>query len=85
MPAALSIGERRQIVSMREQGQTFGAIAEDLGRDYETVRKFYHRYMQSGQLEVNYDKYWHQEIRGDKAVYQRAVQLKPTHPNRVLV
>lgn len=53
MPTALSIGERRQIVAMREAGQSFRIIAEGLGRDYEAVRKIYHRYAQSGQLEAN--------------------------------
>lgn len=80
MPAALSIAERRRIVAMREQGENFGAIAKELGRDYEAVRKIYHRYIQSGQLEANYDKCRHQGIRSDEAVYQRAVELKRTHP-----
>lgn len=80
MPAALSIGERRQIVAMYEQGDSFSAIADELKRDYETVRKIYHRYQQSGQLEANYDKCGHQGIRSREAVYQRAIQLKQVHP-----
>jgi len=80
MPAALSIGERRQIVALREQGYSFQALAEELGRDYETVRKIYHRYIQSDQLEANYDKCRHQGIRSDEAIYQRAIQLKQAHP-----
>lgn len=79
MPAALSIRERKQIVEMREQGHSFQAIAEALSRDYETVRKIYHRYMQSGQLEASYDKCRHEGIRSNEAVYERAIQLKQAH------
>lgn len=80
MPAALSIGERRQIVAMREAGRSFRVIAEELGRDYEAVRKIYHRYSQTGQLEANYDKCRHQGIRSEVVVYERAIQLKQVHP-----
>lgn len=80
MPAALSMGERRKIVAMREQGQSLQAIAEELGRDYETVRKIYHRYTQSGQLQANYDRCRHQGIRSNAGVYERAIELKQAHP-----
>lgn len=80
MPAALSMGERRQIVAMRESGQSFRVIAEELGRDYEAIRKIYKRYVQSGQLEANYDKCAHQGIRSKAEVYERTVQLKQAHP-----
>lgn len=80
MPAALSMGERRQIVSMREQGASLQSIAEELGRDYETVRKIYHRYKHSGQLEANYAKCSQAGIRSREVVYERAIQLKQAHP-----
>lgn len=80
MPAALSMSERREIVSMREQGHSLQAIAEELGRNYETVRRIYHRYKQSGQLEANYEQCRHQIIRSREAVYQCAIQLKQAHP-----
>lgn len=80
MPAALSMRERQQIVAMREQGQSFRAIAEDLNRDYETVRRIYHRYVQSGQLEASYDKCRQQPIHYSEAVYERAIQYKQAHP-----
>lgn len=80
MPAALSIGERRQIVAMRESGQRFRVIADDLGRDYEAVRKIYHRYQHSGQLQANYDKCRHEGIRSKPEIYERAIHLKQAHP-----
>lgn len=80
MPAALSMGERRQIVAMREQGQSFQAIAAELKRDYETVRKIYHRYVQSGQLEASYDKCRQEGIRNNEGVYKRAIEMKQAHP-----
>lgn len=80
MPAALSMSERRKIVSMREQGHSLQAISEELGRAYETVRRIYHRYQQDGQLEANYDRCRHQAIRSREAIYQRAIQLKQVHP-----
>lgn len=80
MPAALSMRERRQIVAMREQGHSFREIGEELNRDYETVRKIYHRYVQNGQLEASYDRCCQQDIRSNEAVYQRAIQLKQAHP-----
>lgn len=79
MPAALSMRERREIVSMREQGHSLQAIAEELGRNYETVRRIYHRYQQSGELEANYEQCCHPGIRSREAVYERAIQLKQAH------
>lgn len=80
MPAALSIGERQQVVAMREQGYSFREIAEALNRNPETVRRIYHRYVQSGQLEASYDKCRQQSIRSSEEVYQRAIGLKEAHP-----
>jgi hypothetical protein len=80
MPAALSMRERRQIVAMREQEHRFREIAEELHRDYETVRKIYHRYVQKGQLEAAYDLCCQQGMRSNEAVYERAIQLKQAHP-----
>lgn len=80
MPAALSIHERQQIVAMREQGQSFRKIADELKRDYEAVRRIYHRYVKTGQLEASYDKCQQQDIRKNEAVYRRAVELKRAHP-----
>ena len=81
MPAALSIQGRKQIVSMREQGHSFRVIAEKLNRNYETVRRIYHRYMTSGQLEASYEKCRQQSIRYSEGVYQAAVEIKQAHPN----
>lgn len=80
MPAALSMGERRKIIERREQGYSFGEIAEELNRNYETVRKLYHRYVQRGQLEPAYDRCSHHGVHKNEAVYQRAIQLKQAHP-----
>lgn len=80
MPAALSIRERQAIVEMREQGHRFRKIAEELKRDYETVRKIYHCYVRTGQLEPSYDKCRQQAIRSREAVYERAIELKQAHP-----
>lgn len=80
MPAALSIRERQRIVEMHEGGDSFRAIADELKRDYEAVRKLYHRYVQSGQLEPAYDKCRQSSIRKDEAIYDRAVELKQAHP-----
>ena len=81
MPTALSMRERQAIVTMREQGHNFQEIAEELNRDYETVRKIYHRYVQSGQLAPDYEACRHATIRKNEAVYQRAVELKQSHAN----
>jgi transposase len=80
MPAALSMRERQQIVAMRQEGQSFTTIATELNRDYETVRKLYHRYVQSGQIAPSYDKCRSQRVRTNETVYQRAIQLKQVHP-----
>jgi transposase len=80
MPAALSMRERRKIIERREQGHSFREIAEELKRNYETVRKLYHRYLQRGQLEPAYNKCSHHGVHKNEAVYQRAIQLKQAHP-----
>jgi hypothetical protein len=77
MPAALSIRERQVVIEMRERGHSFREIATELKRDYETVRKIYHRYVQSGQIAPRCKQ---PGIRGNEAVYQRAIQLKQAHP-----
>lgn len=81
MPAALSISERRKIIEMREQGNSFKAIALELNRDYEAVRKIYHRYVQSGELAPSYAKCSHSTIRKDETIYRRALEMKRNHPS----
>lgn len=51
-----------------------------MDRDYETVRRIYHRYLQTGQLEPSYEKCRQQAIRSSEAVYERAIELKQAHP-----
>lgn len=80
MPAALSIQEREKIVALREQGDSFQKIASELGRNYETVRRIYHRYVQSGKLKPSYDKCRHQKLRKDRVIYETAIALKKAHP-----
>lgn len=80
MPAALSIRERQEVVQMRQEGHSFKEIAKELKRGYETVRKIYHRYIQSGQLEPSYDKCCHSKVRKDERIYRRAIDLKQAHP-----
>jgi hypothetical protein len=80
MPAALSKIERQQIVQMREQGQSFKAIAVHLNRDYKAVRQIYHRYIQDGELEPSYNNCCHSAIRKDASIYHRAIELKQRHP-----
>ena len=80
MPAALSIREREKIVAMREQGDSFRKIASHLSRDYETVRRIYQRYEQSGELKPFYDKCRHQTIRKARAIYEAAIAFKKAHP-----
>lgn len=81
MPSALSMRERKEIVSMREQGHSLQAIATHLGRNYETVRRIWRRYQQSGQLEANYEACRHHDIRSHAEVYERAIHLKQAHPH----
>lgn len=65
---------------MREQGDSFQKIASELGRNYETVRRIYHRYVESGKLKPSYDKCSHGSLRKDRVIYETAIALKKAHP-----
>lgn len=80
MPAALSLEIRREIVSRREAGESFVAIAESLPVSYEGTRHIWQHWQKTGRLEPRYEACSHQGIRFPQAVYDQAIELKRRHP-----
>ena len=80
MPAATPIRIRRVIVERRMAGESFAAIGRALALPYVTVRKVYAHYQQTGQLEPNYERCRHCQVRKGIAIYEQAVALKGAHP-----
>lgn len=70
---------RRIIVERHETGESYAAIARDLGMPYITVRKVYQHYQQTGQLGASYERCRQTGVRSPEAIYQKAIALKQAH------
>lgn len=81
MPAAKSMQIRREMVRRREGGETLASISRELGVGYETVRKVWGRYQQTGEVEPRYAACVHTEIRKSRVIYECAIALKRSHPS----
>ena len=80
MPAATPIRIRRSIVERREAGESFATIARRLALPYVTVRQVYGHYQRTGQLEPDYARCSHRQVRKGTAIYEQAIVLKGEHP-----
>jgi hypothetical protein len=72
---------REEIVTRRQVGESYASIARELSLPYVTVRQVYRHYEKSGQLTPHYDRCRHTEVRSDRRVYERAIQMKRAHPS----
>lgn len=81
MPAALALSIREEIVSRRQQGETFRQIARELKVSYAATRRIWERFAQEGDLKPHYDRCRPPEVRKAAGIYVRAVELKQSHPS----
>jgi hypothetical protein len=71
---------RREIVRRRQTGEKLASIARALEISYGAVRNIWQRYEQTGQLEANYERCRHTQVRKAVDVYERAIEIKRSHP-----
>lgn len=79
MPAALSMEIRQEVVSRREEGESFVKIANELAISYDGARQIWRHWQKYKQLEPRYEACSRRGIRYMQAVYERAIELKQVH------
>ena len=80
MPAATALSIREQVVKRHQAGESLARISRELGVAYETARKLWRHYRQTGRLEPSYDRCRPAAVRKAAAVYAQALTLKQQHP-----
>lgn len=73
---------RQQIVILRQNGQSYTQIGQDLGLHYNTVRQIYRRYEAEGQagLKPRYAKCGKTGVCSSHLYYRASLWLKRRHP-----
>lgn len=72
--------QREAMVQRHEKGESFAHIAREMGLPYMTVRGICKHYERTGDLRPNYAACARPGVRKDAAIFDRAIDLKKTHP-----
>lgn len=80
MPAAKPLHIRQEIVTRRERGETFVAIAATMQLSYDTVRNIWRHWQAHGRLQPNYEACSQPGPRKAREMWETALTLKREHP-----
>lgn len=80
MPAAIANAKRTEIIQRHQGGESLRSISDELTLSYNTVKKIWHHWEQTGKVEPNYKKASQRGTRKYGAVYEAVIELKMAHP-----
>lgn len=80
MPSALPIAIREEIISRRENGETFRRISQDMNIAYPTVRQIWQHKQKHGYLHPNYHACRPPHLLKPQVVYDKALEMRRLHP-----
>jgi len=80
MGRAIEIGQREQLIALKQGGHTLAAISEQLGLPFATVQHLSARYKREGHLGVSYGNCGPQQPISDTRLWRGSLWLKRHHP-----
>lgn len=80
MGRAIEMGQREQLITLKQQGHSLEAIAQQLHLPLSSVRQLSARFKQQGHLKVSYANCGPKEARSDLLLQRASLWLKRHHP-----
>ena len=80
MGRAIEMGEREQLITLKQQGQSLEAIAQQLNLSLSSVRQLSARFKQQGHLKVTYTNCGPKQALSEPLLQRASLWLKRHHP-----